>query len=683
MNCVSVRPFFLAAATVLATFRLFATVGLVQADDIRWTGNQSPGAYPVAQGSFHDGANWQYFAPPGVLDRAVLGSGLVTEVNPTTSPRYVYFGDSTFIYPNTPNQMFIPGGTATVEALAVQSGAWTFDFNTFGDLSIFNLSEIRYGNLHVNGWLTVGGPAQDVSFQGAATTLNVRGPGETHAGAIAAGWDADYAGTINVSNGARLVSTADDIVVGFWGDGALNVSGVPSADGIPTVETPYSLRFGVLGNSLGTLFADGGATFRAGQRLDIGVGGQGQVWLSGPGTDLSTQEEIGVGYWGHGMLDIRSGATAHTSSWMSIAIASGSAGEVVVEGNGSQLNVADILNVGFGGEGHLTVRNGASVVAHEMISVGDLAGANGELVIADGGTVQTHFLRLGEHSQAEGRVNLSGNSLLDVTGTGLIGHHGHGEVRLAATAALNLMSLDAAIAPTATAEILVTGESSHLTVGGDARLGDQGAAQLHVVDNGYVSIATHLMINATSEVNVSQGGMVTIGQAIPISDAVVMGEGGLLSGAGTIVGNIVNDGGVVSPGFSPGKLDVVGNYLQGSFGSLDLEIGGLLPGQYDQLSVTGNLSLAGTVNIAFIDGFLPSVGDQFDFFQVGGTFDLSEATLQWNNAPAGFQYSTAFQDGLYSVHITAVPEPSTLVLAACGALGILGFARRRSCKPNS
>lgn len=660
----------------LATFTLLAGAEITHADDIRWTGNQSPGAYPVGQGSFHDGANWQYFAPPGASDRALLGTGLVTDVNPTTSPRYVYFGDAIFTYPNTPNQSFVPGGTASVASLAVQSGIWTFDFGTFGS---FPAPEVVHGNLHVNGWLTVGGPAQDVSSQGASTTLNLRGPGEVRTGVIAAGASAGYAGTIDVRDGARMVSTEDDVLIGFFGNGTLNVSDVSSAEEVPNVETVHSIRVGILDGSQGSLIGNGGATLWAGQRLDVGVQAAaiGSVVLSGAGTELSTQGEIGIGYWGQGILEIQSGASAQTSSWMSIAVAQGSLGKVVVEGNGSQLIVTGPLNVGFGGDGLLSVRNHASVITQEAISVGDLADSHGELRVATGAIVQANALNLGEQAQSAGRVDISGGSLLDVAGIGRIGNHGHAEVRVATMATLQLSSLDAAIAPTATAEILVTGANSHLAIGSDARLGDEGAALLQVDDGGLASIASHLIINSNSEANVAQGGMATIGQATPISGAIVVGEDGLLSGAGTIVGDVVNDGGIVAPGLSPGTLRINGNYLQGPNGILNLEVGGVLAGEFDQLIVTGNLILAGTVNIHLVNGFLPAVGDQFNFFAIGGDFDISGAEIHWPNAPIGLRYSASYDDGVYSAVITAVPEPSTLVLAGMGMVAVALAGRRR------
>ena len=71
---------------------------------------------------------------------------------------------------------------------------------------------------------------------------------------------------------------------------------------------------------------------------------------------------------------------------------------------------------------------------------------------------------------------------------------------------------------------------------------------------------------------------------------------GTLSGNGTVGGNVFNSG-VVSPGHSPGKLTVKGNYTQTAAGTLLIEVAGRNAGQFDVLAVGGKANLAGTVRI--------------------------------------------------------------------------------------
>lgn len=95
-------------------------------------------------------------------------------------------------------------------------------------------------------------------------------------------------------------------------------------------------------------------------------------------------------------------------------------------------------------------------------------------------------------------------------------------------------------------------------------------------------------------------------------------NGGQLVGNGTIHGNVRNNGGSMSPGHSPGKITVTGDYTQGANGTLTMEIGGSTAGTgYDQLAVSGTATLAGTLNVTAINGFKPSVGDVYTLISAG------------------------------------------------------------------
>jgi hypothetical protein len=94
-----------------------------------------------------------------------------------------------------------------------------------------------------------------------------------------------------------------------------------------------------------------------------------------------------------------------------------------------------------------------------------------------------------------------------------------------------------------------------------------------------------------------------------------------------------NVAGTVSPGASPGVLTITGNYTQGASGVLDMQIGGLVAGtDYDQLRVGGSTSLAGTLNTALINGFVPVSGSTFTLIQSTGAISGTFSTI---NQPAG------------------------------------------------
>ena len=86
--------------------------------------------------------------------------------------------------------------------------------------------------------------------------------------------------------------------------------------------------------------------------------------------------------------------------------------------------------------------------------------------------------------------------------------------------------------------------------------------------------------------------------------------GGSLIGSGQITNNVTS-GGIVSPGFSVGTIQINGNYSQTAGGALNIELAGRNPGQFDQLKVTGSATLNGALNISPLAGFVPIAGDAY------------------------------------------------------------------------
>ena len=164
-----------------------------------------------------------------------------------------------------------------------------------------------------------------------------------------------------------------------------------------------------------------------------------------------------------------------------------------------------------------------------------------------------------------------------------------------------------------------------------------------------------------------------------------------LSGTGTITAPSVTAGGLVSPGNSPGKLTLTGNLTLLSTSSLLVELGGTTQGTtYDFLSVGGNATIAGTLQLAFVNGFQGSAlpGNTFTVLSAGGVSGLSGV---FANVPtSGLRINTIDGFGSFQVNFTptsvvlsnfvAVPEPSTwaMLLTGGGTLAIIGRRRKKS-----
>lgn len=133
---------------------------------------------------------------------------------------------------------------------------------------------------------------------------------------------------------------------------------------------------------------------------------------------------------------------------------------------------------------------------------------------------------------------------------------------------------------------------------------------------------------------------------------------GIATGAGAATANIVNIGGAIRPGDSPGTLTINGDFTSGTNGLLEMEFAGLAPGtEHDVLSVTGTAALSGTLRLLPTGGFIPQVGDSFTILTAGsvtGTFD----------AVAGpGAYALTYNSDNVVATVTSAPACSDLSLA--------------------
>jgi len=192
--------------------------------------------------------------------------------------------------------------------------------------------------------------------------------------------------------------------------------------------------------------------------------------------------------------------------------------------------------------------------------------------------------------------------------------------------------------------------------------------------------------------NVNQGTLqMTTAAGIP-GDCNVQG-GAQLTGAGKIAGHlIVAASGLVSPGSSPGTLQIGTQSLPNQMTFLPgatytCELTGSGPGQCDLLDVFGNISVGG----ATLDprlGYKPTTGDLLTIISnegdnpVGGAFlgYLEGYQFQLKQSGSGekytFQITYLGGDGNDVVIKALTPEPATLALLAMGVLAAMARRRR-------
>jgi hypothetical protein len=127
----------------------------------------------------------------------------------------------------------------------------------------------------------------------------------------------------------------------------------------------------------------------------------------------------------------------------------------------------------------------------------------------------------------------------------------------------------------------------------------------------------------------SQGALSLRGGDISTNTPLLI-QGGTVDGAGTITGSLNNAAGTVSP-TNTATINVTGNYLQGAAGRLVTELGGTNPGSFDVLDVAGSVTLAGTLEVSTVNGFLLSDNQSFPVLRYAsrtGDFDTNLGLTQ-------------------------------------------------------
>ncbi len=114
-------------------------------------------------------------------------------------------------------------------------------------------------------------------------------------------------------------------------------------------------------------------------------------------------------------------------------------------------------------------------------------------------------------------------------------------------------------------------------------------------------------INAAGAIDVNADLFITSGTTTIL-------PGGKLTGGGTVhissPGALVNAGSV-KPGNSPGRLTINGNLVNTAGANIELELAGMAAGQFDVLEVRGRITLAGSLDIALLNGYIPSQTQSF------------------------------------------------------------------------
>jgi uncharacterized protein (TIGR03437 family) len=156
----------------------------------------------------------------------------------------------------------------------------------------------------------------------------------------------------------------------------------------------------------------------------------------------------------------------------------------------------------------------------------------------------------------------------------------------------------------------------------------------------------------------------------------------LFNGPGHVAGKVSNRGGIVSIS-DPTTLNITQDFQQSS-GTLDLEIQGTQPAQYDQLLAGGSIQITGgTVKFDFGNGFAPDSGDKFNLLSAPGGVSVSGASFTTTGLASGFNSTTSISSSQFDLTATtsgtattsaAPPPPKPTLTSVDTASGAMPLA---------
>ena len=172
---------------------------------------------------------------------------------------------------------------------------------------------------------------------------------------------------------------------------------------------------------------------------------------------------------------------------------------------------------------------------------------------------------------------------------------------------------------------------------------------------------------------------VTLGSNVTATGGVTVSSGVLGSNGGSttaITGTVtVSSGATVAPGSSAGTLST-GNITFQTSSNLSVELGGTTAGTgYDQLVTSGTASLNGTLNVSFINSFVPSSGNTFTIISGARTGTFS--SVVW---PVG--YTGTVTNNANSVVLSNIAMAPTVATNAASSVTATGATLNGTGNPN-
>jgi hypothetical protein len=485
----------------------------------------------------------------------------------------------------------------------------TIQYTLFGSSSVDSLQSENALNFNL-GSLTIAGPStvdNTVTISGALATLTVNDQFSVQS----------FVQTAGNLTGSGTVEISEQWV---WSDGQVSGTGTTILDstGLAVLSGGFfSMLVGWTVQNDGSAFAvDGGFDFQGNA-----------VWNNDPGSFFALQGGAALGNFFAGPL--------------------------------SQFNNQGVLDVDNGS-------GPASNVGIPLNNAGEVDVDAGTLSLTGGGASQGNF-SLGDGSVLDINTNYTFNTHTTLNGNGTVQVDTFNTLTIAGNVRIPTLALPGGTV-TAMANLTVANlsQSTFSTIGGpgtitidgqwtwtSGNMTGPGRTVLNgtgAISGGFFSMLDGRTVDNRGSVTVTDSGFDfrndavwnnRPGSTLVLEDGASLGNffagpGAVFNNAGLLVKDgsgtsqisipLVNNGTLAIN--STSILQVNGNFTQGAFGSLQIDLGGTGAGVgYGQLNVTGTANLGGNLTVNLVNGFTPNPGDTYQILlfgsRVGGFASLN------------------------------------------------------------
>jgi len=593
---------------------ILLVVATVSATDLVWVGGT---------GNWNAAGNWTPAQVPGTADNAfITNNGTYTVTVPASTAA-------------TAGGLVIGGGAGGTQTLSIDRATLTLNgasvVNTNGNLDLTVSQSVLNGSgdLMVNGTLNW---ANGTMSGTGTTSIGSSGFLVIGSGGVTLTRTVNNDGTTTWAGGNLTASTG--ATINNLAGGTFDITADGHLNGIAT--TPIS-NSGIFRQTAGTAstiltapFNNSGTVEVLTAALSLNLGGTHTGTISNaPGATLqfsggSHALAVGSLVTGTGIVSVNGNATTLTASGTFDAGSSLSvtAGTVTLAPS-CDVNSA-ILNIN--GANSLVNFNSSGTVAGVNLTGGTLGGTSPVavtgLLTLSGGSITSALVTADGGLNINGSVTLNGGKLINPglaiwSAGNFIGANGAVFSNLLGATFINTFDGNASSGAGATPTFVNAG--TFAKTNGTAVLGTT-SIDFQFINTGTVEVQTNTL---RYTINQQTGGLTILdGGNLDAQAQPIQFVGGSLVGTGLVtvanLQNVINSA-TISPGFPLGELDISGNYQQTASGTLNIELGGNLPGtNLDLVTVSGGgaggvATLGGTLNVTLTNGFSPAKGATFTF----------------------------------------------------------------------